>query len=124
MAYVEIFDYLKQLVERYKEDLFFIVSPKGHSSIYNQFMMHDENTFYWEVVSNDFLPEDLQLSQQKVNKLERMGFTQDELEPNFSKIVKIENEFTIEEMSKEILRIFVEIFDVIVTELVFELDLM
>ena len=120
MAYQEIVDYLKKLLESNSESSFLVISPDGYEDVYIQFLPLSENELYCESVSNEFLPEKLELTSQKVAQLEELGFKLGAEDVNFNREYEIKDETAIIELSKMVYKIFVEIYGVIVSGLTFD----
>lgn len=122
MVYQQITEHLKRLLSSNLEESFLIISPKGNGDVYAQFLPLSQEELYCETVSNEFLPEKLQLNSQKISQLKKLGFELGEEDVNFHRDFEVDNDTAIEELSKLVLKIFVEIYGVVVTDLDFEFE--
>ncbi|MBN1801268.1 MAG: hypothetical protein JW891_07160 [Candidatus Lokiarchaeota archaeon] len=93
----------------------FIVLADQSKNVYAQFDFTslDENDFIWEFVSNEYLSEEFQLTEEKIILLKKKGF--EPTEHNFLKTIEIEVNSTDNlsyELAKDTIKIFKDIYDI------------
>ena len=122
MAYQEILPYLNKILELEYLEYFLIISPIDHDYAYSQFTLNSDTELYWEVVSNNFLPEQHQLGKTQKKSLINMGFSLGPNDVNYNQIIPIETEELREKLAKQVQQIFVEIFYITVSGFEIEFD--
>ncbi len=93
----------------------FIVVADQIKNIYAQFDFSslEENDYIWEFVSNEYLSEDFQLTEEKIELLKNKGF--ESTEHNFLKTIEIENisaDKLAQDIAQDTIKIFNDIYDV------------
>lgn len=120
MSYLAIVEQIKLLVTDLEQ--FLVITANNIEDIYIQLIPLTKEKFYCETVSNQFLPQKYQLNSKKISQLKGLGFQMSDDDINYNREFEVPNETAFVELAKVILKIFVEIYGIIVNDLTFELD--
>jgi hypothetical protein len=120
MSYHTIVEQLKKLLTDLEQ--FLIIFPNNIEEIYIQLMPITEEKLYCEAVSNQFLHKKYQLNSKKISQLQQLGFHKSDEDCNYVLEYDVKDESAFEDLAKLILKIFVEIYGIIINDLSFVLD--